>query len=453
MTAAAGITAEIIRRAQALRFETLPADVVLLAKQCLLDWLGVTVAGAAEPSTSILRAEVLADGGTPRASLIGTGQRTGTAQAALINGTASHALDFDDVVPAMSGHPSAAVIGALLAVAEDAGLDGATFVTAFVAGFETECRVAKLVAPGHYGGGWHATGTVGTFGAAAACAMAMELPTEQWAHALGLAATQAAGLKAVFGTMAKPLHAGKAAANGLLAARLAARGFTSEPAILEARNGFAATMTTTVDAGRALEHGEDDFEVRNVLFKYHAACYAAHASLEGVLRVVETNALDPDHVARVELRVPQPVYVACANRSPRTPLEAKFSLNYATALALAGRGTGAPAFTSENLLDPLVVALSHRVSTTLAPEITEKFAAEVVLTTVSDHEFRSAVDVSVPVSGPDGLQMQWARLVAKFRGLVEPVVGSARTASLIEAVESVDRLATLADLPSLTAPA
>jgi 2-methylcitrate dehydratase PrpD len=448
----AGVTAEIIRRARALRFTDLPSDVVLLAKQCLLDWIGVTMAGAGEQATTILREEVLAEAGPPRATLIGTGQRAGPRQAALVNGTAAHALDYDDVVPAMSGHPSAPVLSALLAVAEDTRLDGRGILTAFVAGFETECRVARLVAPGHYDSGWHATGTIGTFGAAAACAAAMGLSEREWDHALGLAATQAAGLKAVFGTMAKPLHAGKAAASGLLAAGLAGRGFTGRPGILEAANGFAAVMTTTVNAARALELGTGQFELRNVLFKYHAACYATHASLEGTLRLAERHELGSADIARVELRVPPPVYAACANNSPRTPLEAKFSLSYAVALALSGAGTGASAFTRERLRDPGVRALSERVTCTLAPAITEKFAAEVIITTASDRTLTTVADVSVPARGDAELSRQWDRLTVKFRDLARPVVGTEAAEELIAAVENIDRGTTAGELAMLSSP-
>lgn len=449
----AGITAEIVRRARALRFVDLPDDVVLLAKQCLLDWIAVTVAGAGEQCTTILREEVLAEAGPQRSTLIGSGHRVAPGQAALVNGTAAHALDYDDVVPAMSGHPSAPVLSALVALAEDTPLDGPDFVTAFVAGFETECRVARLVAPGHYGSGWHATGTIGTFGAAAACCAAMGLSEREWEHALGLAATQAAGLKAVFGTMAKPLHAGKAAASGLLAARLAARGFTCVPGILEAENGFAAAMTSTVNATRALELGAGQFELRNVLFKYHAACYATHASLEGSLRIAERHALGAADIARIELRVPPPIYAACANRSPVTPLEAKFSLNYAIALALSGAGTGASAFALEHLRDPVVRALSERVTCTPTPGITEKFSAEVIVTTASHQTLAASADVSVPARGDAELSLQQDRLTAKFRDLVGPRAGPEATEALITAVANIDRGSAAGELARLSSPA
>src|SRR5215203_7194419 len=225
--ATAGLTGRLVAGVRDLRYDDLPADVIVIAKHCLLDWLGVTLAGSREPLAQMLRDEVAEQGGRPQATLIGTDARASTQQAALVNGAASHALDFDDVHLVMNGHPSVPVLPALLALAEAHDGDGRALIAAFVAGVEVECRIGALVMPGHYNAGFHATGTLGAFGAAAACAHLLALDTDQWQIALAIAGTQAGGLKAMFGTMCKPLHAGKAAANGLLAATLAARGFTA----------------------------------------------------------------------------------------------------------------------------------------------------------------------------------------------------------------------------------
>ena len=167
-------------------------------------------------------------------------ERLPAASAALINGAAAHALDFDDVNLAMPGHPSVAILPALLALAEERGSSGKDVLTAFVAGYELQCSVGRAIAPGHYDVlGFHATATVGSFGAAAACAHLLRLSLEQFATALGIAGTQAAGLKSMFGTMCKPLHAGKASYHGLVAAKLAMRGFTSRSDVIECQQGFA----------------------------------------------------------------------------------------------------------------------------------------------------------------------------------------------------------------------
>src|SRR6185312_9609642 len=223
----APITRELARRTAALRYDELPLDIRQWTRHCVLDWLGVTLAGAREELSQILAADAAEQGGTPMARLIGRDAIVPTQQAALVNGAASHALDYDDVNMTLGGHPTVAVLPALFALAEANGASGAALIAAFVAGYETLCRVSALVAPGHYARGYHTTATVGGFGAAAACANLLGLDAAGTATALGIAGTQAAGLKSMFGTMCKPLHAGKAAQNGLLAATLAARGFTS----------------------------------------------------------------------------------------------------------------------------------------------------------------------------------------------------------------------------------
>jgi len=212
-----------------LKFSDLPKDVVEGAKLCFLDWLGVTLSGSKEPLTNILATVAEEQGGKPQATLIGRKKKASLLQAALINGAASHALDFDDVHLGMMGHPSAPVFPAILALGEWKKVSGEQFISAFIAGFEAECRVSSIVYPEHYLCGWHATGTLGHFGAAAACANLIGLTPSQTVYALGIAGTQASGIKQVFGTMCKPFHAGKAAMNGLLSALLAEKGLLPPP--------------------------------------------------------------------------------------------------------------------------------------------------------------------------------------------------------------------------------
>ena len=228
--ASQGLTRALAEQARTLSYADLPDDVRTLARQCVLDYVACTLAGAKEELTDILLAEAQEQGGAPIATVIGHAARLPVLSAALVNGAASHALDFDDVNLAMTGHPSVVLLSALLALAEERGSSGQDVLTAFVAGYELQCRLGLLLAPGHYNTlGFHATGTLGSFGAAAACAHLLGLDAEKFATALGIAGTQAAGLKSMFGTMCKPLHAGKAAYHGLLAARLAQRGFTAAP--------------------------------------------------------------------------------------------------------------------------------------------------------------------------------------------------------------------------------
>ena len=288
------LTHALAEQARTLSLADLPGDVRTLARQCVLDYVACTLAGAREELTDILLAEATEQGGAPVATVIGHGVRLPVLSAALVNGAASHALDFDDVNLAMTGHPSVVLLSALLALAEERGSSGRDVLTAFVAGYELQCRLGLLLAPGHYNTlGFHATGTLGSFGAAAACAHLLGLGEEKFATALGIAGTQAAGLKSMFGTMCKPLHAGKAAYHGLLAARLAQRGFTSRSDVLECAQGFARTHSPDFNPAAALAEPPGGFHIRNNLFKYHAACYMTHAPIEAARRLREAARPDP----------------------------------------------------------------------------------------------------------------------------------------------------------------
>ena len=441
------VTAALSKAARDIRFEGLPSDVVFLARQCLLDWLGVTLAGSREPLTEILRSEVLDQGGHPRATLVGSGERVSVQQAALVNGAASHALDYDDVQMTMSGHPTVPVAPALLALAEARQSPGRDVIAAFVAGIEMECRVGALVMPGHYRTGWHATGTLGTFGAAAACCHLLALDQDQWQTAMGIAGAQAAGLKAMFGTMCKPLHAGKAAANGLLAATLAQRGFTSSPGVLDVAQGFTDTQTSTPHPERALDGLGESYAIRGVLFKYHAACYGTHETIEGVLRLKERYGLRPDDVREIRLTVPEGNLSMCNIQTPTTALEGKFSLRFTAALALARDDTSDHAFTDEAVRDLALTRLRDRVAVVGRPS--SGMGTDVAIVLSDGRELRESVNLETPAAD---LDRQWQRLAVKYTSLAEDVLGETRARKLLDAVEHVEEIQSLSELLRLTVP-
>ena len=436
VTGAPGLTVQLARDAVSYAFPDLPQDVVFLAKQCFLDWLGVTIAGADEPLTHILLEEMREQGGAPQATIIGHDLALPTLSAALVNGSASHALDYDDVHMKVLGHPSVPVFPALLALAEHRDAAGPDFLAAFVAGLETECRIGQAVAPSHYAKGWHATGTVGTFGAAAACANLLGLSEEQAAHALGIAATQAAGLKSQFGTMCKPLHAGKAAYNGLLAASLAARGFTSRTDAIECEQGFADTQSTTFRP-EAVERRPGEFDIREVLFKYHAACYLTHSAIEAARKMREQYQLPPDKISAVTVRVPSASLRVCNIQSPETGLETKFSLRHTVAYALTGADTAAmETYSDANAREAALVRLRDRVR--IEPDDSVQSTAALVEVTLADGGSKvERADVGIPMQNFD---LQWDRLEAKFLSLVEPVLGRQKAAEIVKAVAGLHRM-------------
>ncbi|MEZ5597442.1 MAG: MmgE/PrpD family protein, partial [Pseudomonadales bacterium] len=220
----AGSTMALAGRIAASRYANQSSAALTVARQCLLDFLGVTLAGMREPLTRLLLQDIREAGGNAQASIPLQPAKVALDQAALVNGAAGHAHDYDDVHNGMTGHPTVPVAPVVLALAEYRHASGAELLNAFIAGVDTECILGRALGPSHYARGFHATGTLGSLGAAAAAARLYGLDTEATARALGIAATQAAGLKSQFGTMVKPLHAGHAAQTGLAAARLAHRG-------------------------------------------------------------------------------------------------------------------------------------------------------------------------------------------------------------------------------------
>lgn len=450
MTSEPGFTAELARRAAGLRRRDLDSDLVIRAQQCVLDWLGVTLAGSAEPATTMLvdglgrlaGPGAAGPGAASGCTVIGRDLQLPADHAALVNGTAGHALDYDDVNTAMLGHPTAPVLPAVLALAELTGATGAEALTAFVAGYETECSVSRALGPSHYLRGFHATGTAGTLGAAAACANLLGLDTSTTAIALGLACTQAAGLKSMFGTMAKPFHAGRAAAAGLLAAVLAGQGFSAHPEAVETDQGLAATHADGFDAHRGLAAPAEGWHLRSNLFKYHASCFQTHSSIEGLTRLRAAEALAPDDIASVTIHADAMQMGMCAIPEPATGLEVKFSLRHTAALALAGIDTSAPqSFTDAVAADPALVELRDRIAVVADRSGAGPTAVEV--TRGDGSVLAVAHDVSVPEAD---LDWQGRRLEEKFMALAVPVLGRAGAGAVADLVKGLDDAADLSGL-------
>jgi 2-methylcitrate dehydratase PrpD len=423
-----------------MRLADMPPAALTVAKQCLLDWIGVALAGRNEPLVRILIDELAPTDDPAGVSIFGHGRRARLDDAVLINGAMGHALDFDDVIMPM-GHPTVPVAPVVFGLAEQRGVSGAAALEAFIAGVETECRIARLLGPSHYARGWHSTATAGTFGAAAAAAHLLGIEGEALTHAFGLAGTQAAGLKSCFGTMSKPLHPGKAAQNGLLAARLAARGFTSDSDILASAQGFAATQSTTADPAAGLEVRAQPWVVE-ALFKYHAACYLTHDSIEAANQLRTEEEVAPEAIAAVAVKVPPGHLGVCNIQAPATGLECKFSLRMTAALALAGEDTFQEAlFSDATARRPDLVALRDKVSI----DPTQVGRGCVVTVRLKDGRTLSrAGDVSQPLRD---LAAQQDKLERKFRHLTASALGSGAD----EAIALCRELETLPDLGALIA--
>lgn len=432
------VTRALAEQACALRFDTIPSTARQLIAQCVLDYLGVTLAGVNEPAVQLLRQELEEEGGSPQASIIGTSSQMSLTQAALLNGMASHAIDYDDVNFALMGHPSVPVLPALMAQAEALNASGPALIEAFLAGYEAECRVGLLVAPGHYATGFHATATVGTIGAAVACAKLLGADEATMAQAIGIAATQAAGIKSMFGTACKPFHAGMAARSGLLAARLARRGFDSRLDALECDQGFAATHSPNFAPDAALATPPGGLHLFANLFKYHASCYETHATIECGRRLREQHALRAEDIKTVQVTVNPYCDRICNIPRPATGLEAKFSLRLTAAMALAGVETADPAMFNDALAQRAdLVALRDKVTVGFDPAVGQGCARMQVERETGGIPCATDYNAATPWADLDAQQ---ARLDAKFLQLASPLLGQEQAAQLAECVAALTAL-------------
>jgi 2-methylcitrate dehydratase PrpD len=356
------------------------------AEECVLDALGCALGGCREPLAEPLVRLAASQGPTAQSTVLGRGVKTAATWAALANGAFIHALDYDDVYTGMIGHPSAPLLPAVLALGEWLDRSGPDCLTAFVAGYEVEARVGRGLNPSHYRRGWHATATLGGLAAAAAAARLLGLGVRETTWALGLAATQAGGLRQVFGTMAKPFHAGRAAMSGTVAALLARDGLTCSEAILEGQDGLAQVMSDGLDPKPVLDALGERFAVTDTAFKRHAACGATHTTIDTLAGLRAAHGLAPERVRAVHLTVHPLAVQAAGKRAPWTGLEAKFSLSFCAALALARGRASEAEFTDAATRDSVL----------------RRLEALTTVTTDESFEYAQAMPARVRVELDDG---------------------------------------------------
>lgn len=354
---------QIAEKIVAIRYDALPREAVDWAKAAILDTVGVTLAGAGEDCARIV-ARTLGTG-QGECLIFGGDRRTGPLDAALVNGTAAHALDFDDMSNSMGGHPSAPIVPALFALAETQDRTGADFIAAYVAGFETETRIGRGVHYHHYEKGWHPTATLGVFGAAAASCHLMRLSAAETAQALAIAASLSSGVKANFGTMTKPLHVGHTARNGLFAAQLAKAGFTANNGALDHQQGFLMVYNGAgnFDADAMLKDWGNPYDIirPGPAFKQYPCCGSTHPALDALLALRREYDLSAGKVVRIDSWT-HPRRLAHTNRpDPRTGLDAKFSVQYCLARATLQGQIRLEDFEGDAYDDPTVRALMSRV--------------------------------------------------------------------------------------------
>jgi len=447
---------ELAKRINSLTFKELPPEAIHWAKVGVLDTVGVTLAGSREECTRIV--EGIATRGVTGPSLIfGGNRRTAPLEAALVNGTASHALDFDDMNNTLGGHPSAPILPALFALADDIGASGRDFIAAYVAGFETESKVGMGVHFYHYTKGWHPTATLGVFGATAACAKLLKLSDDKTATALSIAASLAAGIKANFGTMVKPLHIGHCTRSGMFAALLARDGFTAGDRVFEHKQGFFNVFNGegNYDAGKILPAWAQPLDIvkPGIAIKQYPCCGSTHSALDAMLKLARDHKPAADDIERVDVWTHTRRLEHTNRPEPKSDLDAKFSVQYCMTRALLDRRISIEHFEGRAYEDPAVRKLLPRVhaapyTTAQFPE-DNHFGAEVKIALRGGRVLSAKVDQ--PLGRTSENPLPAGLLKEKFENCAALALPRERIAPVYSAIQGLENLKDVRELTAILA--
>ncbi|MEK9774751.1 MAG: MmgE/PrpD family protein [Quisquiliibacterium sp.] len=434
------VVEQFARFATEFRSEPMAPEVLHHAKRAVVDWYAAAVPGAVVTPSTLLekaRAEDLDRGG---AQLV-LGRAATTRAAALINGSAAHSVEVDDIFKFGIYHPGAPTIAAALAAAQDIDATGEQFLRAVIVGYEISTRIGAAMGRAHYRY-WHNTGTVGTFGAAAACAELYQLDAKRFAHALATCATFAAGLQQAFriDSMSKPLHSGHAAEAGLLAAQAAREGVTGSLDVIEGEAGFGRAMADDPDWGKALETLGSVFHITQMTFKNHACCGHTFAAIDGAQELLRRLGVNAGQVARVQVGTYRPALEVAGIEEPSTPAEARFSLKYVVATALRHGSVRLAAFEPALMGDPGTRELMQRIDLTVDPELDAGFPAQRgARVSMQTTDGRADTYLQPARKGDPELPLTDADLDEKFLELAGPVLGEPKARDLLASLWTLER--------------
>ena len=427
------------RYAADFKRQELPVEVAHHARRAVIDWYASLFPGLAAAPVAQLEA-TLADDLDHGRAFLAQGRSATARAAALINGTAAHAAEVDDSFRDAMYHPGAATIAAALAAAQDLGANGMQFLRGVVLGYEVSTRIGVVMGRPHYKF-WHSTGTMGTFGAAAAAAGLMDLDEATFAHALATSATFAAGLQQAFrmDSMSKPLHAGRAAEAGVLAAQLASRGVTGSLDVLDGDAGLGQAMSDGPNWSEVGATLGNDFHITRLTFKNHIGCGHTFAAIDGALALKERHALDASDIQRVHVSTYRPALDIAGHVQPTTANEARFSLTYVVATALAHGSVRLAAYEPDRLNDETTRSLMQRTEVSVDQELDAAFpgqrAARVVIET---RDGRHLEHLQPNRKGDPELPLSDRELERKFLELASPVIGAAQSEALLASIWALD---------------
>ncbi|MFN0069976.1 MAG: MmgE/PrpD family protein [Chloroflexota bacterium] len=448
--AKAGATEQLAAFVISAKETSLPPEVLHQARRSLVDWLGVTIGGATEASVEAMVRVVLPMAQGDDAALIGRAERTSVHAAALINGQAAHVLDFDDTLlsPETTLHGCAPIFPAAMALAEARHLGGLELLTAYVLGFEVAARVALAAGKPHYDAGWHVTGTTGHFGSAAASGAIIGLSAAQLTQAFGIAGTQASGLKEVYGSSSKALHAGRAASDGLLAALLAQEGYTGGTTVLEGRFGFLNLFSSDPRPERLVERLGERWLLLEDGFKPYACGSLVHAAIDAAIHIGRTHAPVADDIESVQARVHWHVASTTGKTDLASGLDGKFSAAHCLAVALLDHAVSPAQFTDERVLAQDASALRQRITL----DVDETCGRDEATVAVTLRGGQVLEHTTAHASGTPENPVSDETLSSKFLGLVAPRLGMARAERLLSIAWAIDTLGDVAQLTRSAVP-
>jgi 2-methylcitrate dehydratase PrpD len=428
------------------QFSDLSAKAISEARRGVLDWVGCALAGSGHKTITTLLSVLQDISGKPQATVFGRSLRLGLLEAPLANGQMGHVLDYDDTH--MGGvvlHTSSPVLAALFALAERSPVSGADFMLAYAVGFEAGVRSGRT-APGHHKGGWHLTGTLGTIAAGAACGKLLNLDRQRLTYAMGIAATQAAGMQQNRGTMGKSFHAGKAASNGVLSALLAERGFDSTQEIIEGKRGFSRIYSDVAEPDRLIAGLGDRWLIETNGHKPYACGVVLHPLIDAVIAIRNRDAIDPASVSEISLRVNPLVLSITGVVEPSTGLQSKFSTVHSAAVALVDGAAGVAQYSDAKAADPLIAALRRKVKAVADDRLRKDEAYAAIVAAGKRHEVHIA-----HASGTTDNPMSDAAIEAKFMANALLVIGRERAERARDFVNSLETQRNVAELAALLA--
>jgi 2-methylcitrate dehydratase PrpD len=415
------------------RHEDIPRDIYNEALRALVNYMGCAIGGANEPALNIAIDALLPFARSGDTGILGRNETCDPLYAALFNGIGSHVHEYDDTIPKNYIHPSIPVASALFAYAGANSVSGRDFVQAFILGFEIESRIGNAVYPAHYEAGWHITSTTGVLGAAAAIGKLLGLNTQQMIWALGIAATQAAGIREMFGSMAKSFQPGRAAQNGYTSALLAHRDFTAGENVFEGPRGFAAVTAASYDLDKALDRLGEHFELRDNAYKPYACGLVVHPTIDACSQVRTQYEIDPESIESVALRVAPLVLDLCNKKDLQRALQSKYSIYHAAAIGLARGKGGLREFTDEAIADPVLARLRSVTTATADDSVTED-QVDVTVNLASGEKIHFFLEASL---GNVERPLSNAQLEEKFRDQATGVLPGSQVEELLAATWAV----------------